>query len=118
MSIPEAAQLIIQSSAIESNNNTFILEMGDSYNIYDLAKKIIKINGFSFKENEEGSGISIKITGLQPGEKVHEELALNSANLKPTIHPKINSTKTAPAKRDANHPETAVTTGFNAFFKA
>ena len=53
MSIPEAAQLIIQSSAIESNNNTFILEMGDSYNIYDLAKKIIKINGFSFKENEE-----------------------------------------------------------------
>ena len=93
MSIPEAAQLIIQSSAIESNNNTFILEMGDSYNIYDLAKKIIKINGFSFKENEEGSGISIKITGLQPGEKVHEELALNSANLKPTIHPKINSTK-------------------------
>ena len=93
MSIPEAAQLIIQSSAIDSNDNTFILEMGDSYNIYDLAKKIIKINGFSFKENEEGTGMSIKITGLQPGEKVHEELALNSANLKPTIHPKINSTK-------------------------
>jgi FlaA1/EpsC-like NDP-sugar epimerase len=67
--------------------------MGNPYNIYDLAKKIIKINGFSFKENDEGSGISIKITGLQPGEKVHEELALNSANLKPTVHPKINSTK-------------------------
>ena len=42
---------------------------------------------------KKDNGISIKITGLQPGEKVHEELALNSANLKPTIHPKINSTK-------------------------
>ena len=93
MSIPEAAQLIIQSSAIHSNDNTFILDMGNPYNIYELAKKIIKINGFSFKDNDEGSGISIKITGLKPGEKVHEELALNSANLKPTIHPKINSTK-------------------------
>ena len=93
MSIPEAAQLIIQSSAIESKNNTFILEMGDAYNIYDLAKKIIKINGFKVKENKNENGISIKITGLQPGEKVHEELACDSDNLNSTIHPKINSTK-------------------------
>ncbi len=70
MSIPEAAQLIIQSSAIESKNNIFILEMGDAYNIYDLAKKIIKINGFQVKEDNKDSGISIKITGLKPGEKV------------------------------------------------
>lgn len=92
MSIPEAAQLIIQSSAIESKNNTFILEMGDPYNIYELAKKIIKINGFRVKENKYDSGIAIKITGLQPGEKVHEELAFYPENLSKTIHPKINST--------------------------
>ncbi len=92
MSIPEAAQLIIQSSALESKNNTFILEMGDAYNIYDLAKKIIKINGFKVKENKYDDGISIKIIGLQPGEKVHEELAFHPENLTTTIHPKINST--------------------------
>ena len=43
MSIPEAAQLIIQSSAIDSKDNTFILEMGEAYNIYDLAKKLFKL---------------------------------------------------------------------------
>ena len=92
MSIPEAAQLIIQSSSIKSENNTFILEMGDAYNIYDLAKKIIKINGFKIKDDKNDNGISIKITGLQPGEKVHEELAYRSESLITTIHPKINST--------------------------
>ena len=44
--------------------------MGDAYNIYDLAKKIIKINGFKIKDDKNDNGISIKITGLQPGEKV------------------------------------------------
>ena len=100
MSIPEAAQLIIQSSAIESKNNIFILEMGDAYNIYELAKKIIKINGFKVKDNENDSGIYIKITGLQPGEKVHEELAYYPENLTTTIHPKINSTKETQVELD------------------
>ena len=59
MSIPEAAQLIIQSSAIDSKDNTFILEMGEAYNIYDLAKKIIQINGFKLKESKRAEGIEI-----------------------------------------------------------
>tara|TARA_B100001996_G_scaffold311610_1_gene253571 strand:- start:3189 stop:5036 length:1848 start_codon:yes stop_codon:yes gene_type:complete len=92
MSIPEAAQLIIQSSAIKNNHNTFILEMGESYNIYELAKKIIRINGFKVKEGN-GEGIEIKITSLQPGEKLYEELAIKEEDLKDTIHPKIYSTK-------------------------
>ena len=100
MSIPEAAQLIIQSSAIESKNNIFILEMGVAYNIYELAKKIIKINGFKVKDNKNDSGIYIKITGLQPGEKVHEELAYYPENLTTTIHPKINSTKETQVELD------------------
>ena len=92
MSIPEAAQLIIQSSAIDSKDNTFILEMGESYNIYDLAKKIIQINGFKLKESKGAEGIEIKLIGLQPGEKLHEELITAENTLNSTIHPKINST--------------------------
>lgn len=92
MSIPEAAQLIIQSSAIDSKDNTFILEMGEAYNIYDLAKKIIQINGFKLKESKRAEGIEIKLIGLQPGEKLHEELITAENTLNSTIHPKINST--------------------------
>ena len=92
MSIPEAAQLIIQSSSIDSDYNTFILEMGDPYNIYNLAKKMIQINGFKVKEGN-GEGIEIQITSLQPGEKLNEELAIKEEDLKDTIHPKIYSTK-------------------------
>jgi FlaA1/EpsC-like NDP-sugar epimerase len=92
MSIPEAAQLIIQSSAIKNSHNTFILKMGKPYNIYELAKKIIHINGFKVKKGN-GEGIEIKITSLQPGEKLYEELAIKKEDLKGTIHPKIYSTK-------------------------
>jgi len=93
MSIPEAAQLIIQSSAIQSNHNTFILEMGEPYNIYELAKKMIQINGFNVKKDQYSHGIEINITGLKPGEKLHEKLAIESENLKKTTHPQIYSTK-------------------------
>ena len=93
MSIPEAAQLIIQSSSIDSDYNTFILEMGDPYNIYDLAKKMVQINGFKLQDSIKKEGIEIKITGLQKGEKLHEELSINREDLKSTIHPKIYATK-------------------------
>jgi FlaA1/EpsC-like NDP-sugar epimerase len=92
MSIPEAAQLIIQSSAISDQYRTFILEMGESYNIYELAKKIIQINGFQLKTSSN-DGIEIKIIGLQKGEKLHEELTFNKNLLKKTKHPKIYATQ-------------------------
>ena len=92
MSIPEAAQLIIQSSAIKSPNRTFVLEMGESYKIYDLAKKIIKINGLQIRNPENNNqGIEIQLTGLKKGEKLHEELSYDIEKLNPTIHPKIYS---------------------------
>ena len=92
MSIPEAAQLIIQSSAIGDECRTFILEMGESYNIYELAKKIIRINGFALKTNNN-NGIEIKIIGLKDGEKLYEELTFNDNLLEDTNHPKIYATK-------------------------
>ena len=63
-----------------------------AYNIYDLAKKIIQINGFKLKESKRAEGIEIKLIGLQPGEKLHEELITAENTLNSTIHPKINST--------------------------
>ncbi len=91
MSIPEAAQLIIQSSTISDQCRTFILEMGESYNIYDLAKRIIKINGFQLK-SKDIDGIAIDIIGLKKGEKLHEELTFNKKDLEETEHPKIYAT--------------------------
>jgi len=103
MSIPEASQLIIQSSAIFEDCKTFILDMGRSYNIYDLAKKIIRINGFNIIEDasiNKFNGVEIKITGLKKGEKVHEELTLNPEDLKNTSHPKIKYTSEKYQKSD------------------
>jgi len=92
MSIPEAAQLIIQSSTIADECRTFILEMGESYNIYDLAKRIIKINGFQLK-TKDTDGVEIDIVGLKEGEKLHEELTFNEKDLEETEHSKIYATK-------------------------
>tara|TARA_B100000902_G_C27316219_1_gene921484 strand:- start:360 stop:2168 length:1809 start_codon:yes stop_codon:yes gene_type:complete len=91
MSIPEAAQLIIQSSTISNECRTYILEMGESYNIYELAKRLIKINGFQLKSKNK-NGIEIIITGLKHGEKLHEELTFIKKDLEQTEHPKIYAT--------------------------
>lgn len=91
MSIPEAAQLIIQSSTISNKCRTYILEMGESYNIYELAKRLIKINGFQLK-SKNNNGIEIIITGLKHGEKLHEELTFIKKDLEKTEHPKIYAT--------------------------
>ena len=91
MSIPEAAQLIIQSSTISNECRTYILEMGESYNIYELAKRLIKINGFQLK-SKNNNGIEIVINGLKHGEKLHEELTFIKKDLEKTEHPKIYAT--------------------------
>ncbi len=91
MSIPEAAQLIIQSSTISNECRTYILEMGESYNIYELAKRLVKINGFQLKSKNK-NGIEIIITGLKHGEKLHEELTFTKKDLEQTEHPKIYAT--------------------------
>ncbi len=84
MSIPEAARLVIQAGAMGKRGEIFLLDMGEPVRIYDLALQMIQLSGLV-----PGKDIDIKITGLRPGEKLHEELLVDSAKARPTQHPKI-----------------------------
>ena len=103
MTIPEAAQLVIQAGSIAEGGDVFVLDMGKPIKIVDLAKRMVTLSGFrpilnggeGFKDDE----IAITVSGLRPGEKLFEELAY-SANLMGTIHPRINTTAETPMKRD------------------
>ena len=89
MTIPEAAQLVIQSSAMAVGGDVFVLDMGEPVRIYDLAVKMIYLSGLLVKDEAHPHGdIEIKITGLRPGEKLYEELLIGD-NPQPTAHPKI-----------------------------
>lgn len=84
MTIPEAVSLVLEASAMGEKNNVFVFDMGKSVRILDLAKKMITLAGL-----EEGKDIEISITGLRPGEKMHEELLSSKDELLPTHHAKI-----------------------------
>lgn len=89
MTIPEAAQLVIQASSMSEGGDVFILDMGESVRIYDLALRLIQLAGLVVKDDENAQGdIEIKVTGLRPGEKLYEELLLGN-NPSPTAHSKI-----------------------------
>ena len=89
MTIPEAAQLVIQSSAMATGGDVFVLDMGQPVRIYDLAAKMVYLSGLMVKDELNPNGdIEIKITGLRPGEKLYEELLIGD-NPQPTDHPKI-----------------------------
>jgi FlaA1/EpsC-like NDP-sugar epimerase len=89
MTIPEAAQLVIQAGAMSSGGDVFVLDMGEPVRIYDLATRIVKLSGLSLRNDSNPHGdIEIKVTGLRPGEKLYEEL-LTGDNPKPTQHPRI-----------------------------
>lgn len=91
MTIPEAAQLVIQASGMAKGGEVFILEMGAPVKIKDLAHRIINLSGKTVCDLENPNGdIEIKITGLSNGEKLHEELFLTN-NRQTTDHPKISS---------------------------
>jgi FlaA1/EpsC-like NDP-sugar epimerase len=83
MSIPEAAQLVLQASLMGKEGQIFVLDMGESLKITDLAKDMIKLSGF------DEIDIKIKYTGLRPGEKLYEELLSDNETIMPTIHPKL-----------------------------
>ncbi len=90
MSIPEAAQLVIQASGISKGNDLFVLDMGKPIIIRDLIKQIIKLSGLSIKDSNNPNGdIEITVTGLRSGEKLFEELLLGDNPTK-TPHPKIH----------------------------
>ena len=102
MTIPEAAQLVIQAGSIAEGGDVFVLDMGKPIKIMDLAKRMVTLSGLRpvlnggqmLKDDE----IAITVSGLRPGEKLFEELAY-SANLKETIHPRIKTTAETPMKR-------------------
>lgn len=89
MTIPEAAQLVIQASALAKGGDVFLLDMGEPIKIYDLAVRMIELSGLSLKDelNPEGD-MEIQITGLRPGEKLYEELLIGN-DPKPTSHVRI-----------------------------
>jgi FlaA1/EpsC-like NDP-sugar epimerase len=84
MSIPEAAQLVLQAGSMGEGGEIFLLDMGEPVKIVDLAETMIRLSGF--KPYEE---IDIKFVGLRPGEKLYEELLLDGEGIKPTSHEKI-----------------------------
>ena len=89
MTIPEAAQLVIQAGTMAKGGDVFLLNMGEPVKIIDLARRMIELSGRTvFDENENAGDIEISITGLREGEKLYEELLL-SDDPQPTDHPKI-----------------------------
>jgi len=93
MTIPEASQLVIQAGAMGSVANeggvVFVLDMGQSVKIMDLARRMIELSGLTVKDEQNPDGdIEIEITGLRPGEKLYEELLIGD-NPKPTSHSRI-----------------------------
>ena len=89
MTIEEAAQLLIQSGSLAKGGDVFLLDMGQPVKIYDLAKQMIKLAGLSLQSEENINGdIKIVFSGLRPGEKLYEELLIDSESKK-TKHPLI-----------------------------
>jgi len=89
MTIPEAAQLVIQAGAMAKGGDVFVLDMGQSVKIIDLARRMVELSGLTVRDEQNPDGdIAIEIAGLRPGEKLYEELLIGD-NPKPTSHPRI-----------------------------
>jgi FlaA1/EpsC-like NDP-sugar epimerase len=85
MTIPEAVQLVLQSSLMGQGGDVFVLDMGEQIKVADLARNMIVLSGLV-----PGKDIEIAYTGLRPGEKLYEELFEGSEQVESTSHPKIN----------------------------
>ena len=91
MTIPEAAQLVIQAGSMGQGGDVFVLDMGEPVTIARLAERMIHLSGLSVKSERNPRGdIAIEFTGLRPGEKLYEELLIGD-NVVPTQHPMIMS---------------------------
>ncbi|WP_332878342.1 nucleoside-diphosphate sugar epimerase/dehydratase [Massilia sp. S19_KUP03_FR1] len=88
MTIPEAAQLVLQAGAMGTGGDVFVLDMGDPVKIADLAKKMINLSGREVSSVESPDGIELRFVGLRPGEKLYEELLIGD-NATGTEHPLI-----------------------------
>src|SRR6185436_6390628 len=94
MSIPEAAQLVLQAGMMGKGGEIYVLDMGEPVKIVDLARQMIRLSGFS-----EGD-IRIEYTGLRPGEKLYEELLADAEKTLPTPHPKLRVAEARGAQND------------------
>jgi len=90
MSIPEAAQLVLQAAAMGQGGEVFVLDMGEPVKIVDLARNMIRLSGYSEDD------IRIEFTGLRPGEKLYEELLADSEVTRETPHPKLRIARSRP----------------------
>ncbi|MBB3229791.1 polysaccharide biosynthesis protein [Halomonas stenophila] len=93
MTIPEAAQLVIQAGAMGSDGQVFVLDMGEPVRIADLAASMVRLSGFEVKDDDHPDGdIEILFTGLRPGEKLYEELLIGG-EVQATRHPRIMTSR-------------------------
>ena len=88
MTIPEAAQLVIQAGALGEHGDVFHLDMGEPIRILDLARRLLRLHGLRERVDGHDGDIDIRIVGLRPGEKLYEELLIGSG-AEPTPHPRI-----------------------------
>jgi FlaA1/EpsC-like NDP-sugar epimerase len=89
MTIPEAAQLVIQAGAMGQGGDVFLLDMGEPVKIIDLARRMVELSGLTVRDEADPSGdIELAVTGLRPGEKLYEELLIGD-NPQATQHPRI-----------------------------
>jgi FlaA1/EpsC-like NDP-sugar epimerase len=95
MTIPEACQLVLQAGSMGEGGEIFVLDMGEPVKIVDLARDLIRLSGFRPDDD-----IAIEFSGVRPGEKLFEELSVDSENAEKTRHPKIFVGRRAPAAWD------------------
>jgi FlaA1/EpsC-like NDP-sugar epimerase len=112
MTIPEAAQLVLQAGAMATGGEVFLLDMGEPVKILDLAQRMVELSGLRVRSAAQPDGdIEIVVTGLRPGEKLYEELLIGD-NPTATSHPRIMK-----AQEDCLHWE-ALSPQLNALKKA
>ncbi len=104
MTIPEAAQLVMQAGAMAEGGEVFLLDMGEPVRIADLAERMIRLSGHTVRDAATGAGeIEIRFTGLRPGEKLFEELLIE-ADAEPTRHQRVRKAREGSMAWNDLHP--------------